>query len=180
MCVDDVDLNATQDTADGAAFVVAKATDRLLTEFERLGLQVGLRKCMVLGSCKLVKDRLAAHMSVLSRGRCIPLKVWGKKPGVQYTMRQRRLSSVMKAGLKRAGVRSSRVSKLQRGASKQQRHRLYNTAVRPVATYGGAFCGFQTLRSTYSDARWLMSMEERGVFAAQTCSACSGPLEWKT
>ena len=72
MFVDDVDINATQDTADDAAFVVAKATDRLLTEFERLGLQVGLHKCMVLGSCKMVTDRLMVHMSVLSRGRCIP------------------------------------------------------------------------------------------------------------
>ena len=79
--VDDVDINATRNTADDAAFVVSKATERLLTEFKRLGLKVGLHKCMVLGSCKKVKDRLLVHISVLSRGRCIPIKVWGKKLG---------------------------------------------------------------------------------------------------
>ena len=139
--VDDVDLNATHAIADEAAFAVAKATERLLAEFEGLGLKVGIHKCMVLDSCKKVRDRLVAQMGGLSRGCEIPLKSWGKKLGVQYTMQKRRLSSVMKARLQRAGVRSNRVSRLQRGTTRIQRNRLYNMAVRPVATYGGAYWG---------------------------------------
>ena len=50
--VDDVDINATHDTADGAAWAGAKATDRLLTEFERLGLKVGLHKCLSLAHAR--------------------------------------------------------------------------------------------------------------------------------
>ena len=76
--VDDVDVNASHDTADAAAFAVAKATNRILTVFERLGLKVGISKCMVLGSCKKVKDKLATFMGGLSRGSEIPLKTWGK------------------------------------------------------------------------------------------------------
>ena len=72
--VDDVDVNSTQDTAADAAKVVAKATERLLTEFERLKLRVGGRKGTVLGSHKTVRDQLIQAMSVHPRGRDIPLK----------------------------------------------------------------------------------------------------------
>ena len=159
--------------------MVAKATDRLLTEFERLGLKVGLHKCMVLGSCKKVKDRLLAHMNVLSRGRCIPIKIWGKKQGIQYSMQQRRLSSVMKARLQRAGVRSGRVSKLQRGTTKQQRHKLYNTAVRPVATYGGAYWGFPD--STVDLFRRQVARVHGGAgrFRSTSLLCLLRPLAWK-
>ena len=153
--VDDVGMNATQSTPDETAEQLGRATERLLTELDRLGLKVGIHKCMVLGSSKAVRDALARFMGGLARACEIPLQAWGKKLGVQYTMGSRRLAAIAKGRLAKAAKRSSRVSRLQRATSRRQRNQLYNTAVRPTATYGGAYWGFpdtsiRTLRSQVS------------------------------
>ena len=177
--VDDVDFNATHAVADQAAFEVAKAAERLLTEFERLGLKVGIHKCMVLGSSKAVRDKLMAHLGGLSRACDIPLRSWGKKLGVQYTMQRRRLSSVMKARLQRAAVRSNRVSRLRRGTTKTQRHRLYKWRYALLPPMEEPTGGSQTARSISSVDRWPKFMEVKAVSAARRCSAYCGPSGWR-
>ena len=96
---------------------------------------------MILGSSKAVKDALAKRFGQLSRARHIPLQSWGKKLGIQYTMGSRRLATIVKARFAKANQRTSRVSRLRRVVNRRQRHRLYNTAVRPTATYGAAYWG---------------------------------------
>ena len=56
-------------------------------------------------------------------------------------MQSRRRTAVQQERLRKAQGRVSRVSHLQRGLPRQARHRLYNSAIKPVAMYGTSYWG---------------------------------------
>ena len=114
--VGDVDINSTADTEDATSHEVVKATGRLLTEFHRfLCLEVGIHKCVLLGSSAGVRARLTAATNALPRERRIPVRTWAKKLGVQYSVQNRRQAALLRQRSCHAGVRASRIRAL-RGA----------------------------------------------------------------
>ena len=144
MFVDDVDINSTGETAEATSHEVIRATRRLLTEFERvLGLKVGIHKSVLLGSTSGVRRRLMDAMRALPRERRIPVQVWGKKLGVQYSIQNRRQAAFLTQRRQQASARASRMKDLRSTIPRRARNSPYNSAVRPVATYGGSCLGLR-------------------------------------
>ena len=140
--VDDVDMNNTARTEQSSSHEVVRATTRLLTEFQRvLGLRPGISKCVLMGSTATIRTQLMEAMKALPPEQRIPVKPWGKKLGVQFPVQTRRLAAVMKQRRDRAATRARRFSRLSTVIPRRPRNQLYNSAAKPVATYGGSFWG---------------------------------------
>ena len=95
-----------------------------------------------MGSTATICKQLAIAMNALSPDQRIPIKQWGKKLGVQFSVQNRRLAAVMKQRRGRAATRARRFSVLSAVIPRRPRNHLYNSAAKPVATYGGSFWGF--------------------------------------
>ena len=179
--VDDVDINNTAESAEASSREVAKGTQRLLTEFKRvLGLKAGISKCVLLGSTPAVRNHLTTAMAALPRGQQIKVKPWGKKLGIQFAIQNRRQAALLRHRRHQAGTRAARIRTLRAAIPRRSRNQIYNSACRPVATYGGACWGFpdsaiKDLRSQASvvcggasrfrSARLLGLLEPRGLVA---------------
>ena len=77
---------------------------------------------------------------------------------ILFSMHNTRFATVRKDIFLKAHRRTQRVSKLQRTASRKQKHQLYNVAVRPVAMYGGSYWGFPDSAVKPLERRWPWSM----------------------
>ena len=138
-CVDDVDLASQRSEAQVAADSLAAAARTLVTLLERaLLLQVAYYKCVVLASSPAVEKRLRERLV----GTGLRLQEWGKKLGIQFSLRQRRRFALLRQHAMRARGRAWRVRMLQRAAGAKTRARLYNAGIHPVALYGGSYWGF--------------------------------------
>ena len=93
-----------------------------------------------MASSPAVEKRLRERLE----GTGLRLQEWGKKLGIQFSLRQRRRFALLRQRALRARGRAWRVRMLQRAAGAKARARLYNAGIHPVALRSGSYWFFSS------------------------------------